>query len=73
MGAVLDRHVALGESVGNVGDVASHRRRRVSQGSAKLDRKAIRGICVVTRPVLRPIVQDLPFFAFVFVSFVLSG
>jgi hypothetical protein len=56
--AVLDRHVAVGEMVRDDGDVASHGRGRVSQGSAELDCKAIRCVGVIRRPVLRPVMEQ---------------
>ena len=57
MSAVLDRDVAVGEVVRNDGDVAAHGGRWVGKRSTELDSEAVRGIGIVTGPVLRPVVQ----------------
>lgn len=57
MSAVLDRNIAVGEVVGDDGDVAAHGRGRVGQRGAKLDGEAVGSVGVVGRPVLRPVVQ----------------
>jgi hypothetical protein len=56
--AILDRYVAVGEMVRDDGDVASHGRGRVGQGSAELDCEAIGRVGVVRRPVLRPVMEQ---------------